>query len=428
MASAGVERRRILCVMRMPPDPAGHGGSQRAWHMLQALLAHGEVHFVLMFRDQDKDCVDAKLDQVAAVAASVTRLRIEGWQGAEGKVLGVLHPWLVDLARMRSHEAPVFAPLEMRSIAAQLPLRDPDLIFAGRLCCAVILERLIEARLLAAAPKVVDFDDIMSRFRRLQLATVGHEWGVQGRWLGRLDARLIERAEARIAQRWAAVSVCTDEDVAALRARRPQAEVVKIPNIVKRPELPPRVPDGNFNILFAGNLRFRPNVDGLLAFVAQAWPALRAAAPQAVLNIVGMHPLPEVVELARLHGFSLAANVPEMEPYYRDCDVVIAPILFGSGTRIKILEAMAYGRAVVATQMGAEGLELVDGEQAVLTRTVPEFAAALAGLAADPGRRTKITAAARAFQQRHYGPARMDEAMAALLRPAIDKAAGRLAA
>jgi glycosyltransferase involved in cell wall biosynthesis len=410
-------RRRILCVMRMPPDPRGHGGSQRAWHLLQALLTHGEVHFVLIYRDQDKDCVDAPLGHVEAVAASVTRVRIAGWQGAERKANGVLHPWLVDLVRMRSHEAPVFRGSELRAIAAQLPLRDPDVIFAGRLCCAVVIERLIKAGLLAAAPRVVDFDDIMSRFRRLQLAAVGREWGMQGRWLARLDAEVIRRAEDRIAQSWAAVSVCTDEDVAALQARRPAADVVKMPNIVVRPELPARAADGTFKILFAGNLRFRPNVDGLIAFVAQAWPALQAAVPRAALSIVGMHPLPEVQELTRLHGFTLAANVPDMDPYYRDCDVVIAPILFGSGTRIKILEAMAYGRAVVATQMGAEGLGLVDGEHAVLTATVPEFAAALAGLAADPARLDTMAAAARAFQQRQFGPARMSEAVADLLRP-----------
>jgi hypothetical protein len=67
--------------------------------------------------------------------------------------------------------------------------------------------------------------------------------------------------------------------------------------------------------------------------------------------------------------------------------------------------------------MGAEGLGLVDGEHAVLTATVPEFAAALAGLAADPARLDTMAAAARAFQQRQFGPARMSEAVADLLRP-----------
>jgi polysaccharide biosynthesis protein PslH len=173
---AAVRRPRILCVMRMPPDRDGHGGSQRAWHLIEALRRQGEVHFVLMFRDQDQDCMATSLAPLAGRVASVTRINIPDWQTADAAKLRVIHPRLWDLMRVRSIEAPRFSHAVLRRIAASLPLCDPDLVFAGRLCCAVMLQDLMEHGLLRSPRRLVDFDDIMSTFRRRQAANASVKW------------------------------------------------------------------------------------------------------------------------------------------------------------------------------------------------------------------------------------------------------------
>ena len=401
--------------MRLPPDLDGHGGSQRAWHLVQALRPHGNVHFVLLFRDQDHDCTSTSLDALAPYVESITRVNIAGWRGHSGKQLKVFHPGWRELFGMRSHEAPRVSHSELRSIAGQLPRQRADMIFAGRICSAVIVQDLIDLGLVAGDLKIVDFDDIMSKYRMRQVRHAGETLGAQGRILGRIDSRIIARAEHRIARSWHSISVCTDEDVRSLRAAEPGVSVVKVPNVVDRPFLPPRAKDGRFRVLFVGNLSFPANVQGLGVFADQAWPLLKLAVPEAELQIVGINPNEHVVAISRKLGVELHANVPSLEPFYEESDVVISPILFGSGTRIKILEAMAFGRAIVSTTLGAEGMDLHHEEHLLLADTMPDFAAALARLARDTVLRDKLAANARDFQQVRFGPPVLSAAIDSLV-------------
>jgi hypothetical protein len=400
----------ILCVMRIPPALDGHGGSQRAWRLVEALRPHGKVHFVLVYRQSDKDAMTTSLMPLSAIADSVTSIDIPEWHPTTRRQMfsipRIASGW-GDLVRMRCNEAPIFSRATLARIAAQLPIRDPDLIFAGRLPCAVMLQSLIDAGLVANARKVVDFDDIMSRFRRRQLRVDGARMGRQGRLLARIDAPMIERAERRIAAAWDGVSVCTQEDVSALRAAHPGTHVVKVPNVIDRPALPPREPDGTTRLLFVGNLSFYPNTQALHLFVTQALPRVRAQVRDVSLTVVGLHPGDDVARWSREYGFALHADVPSVQPYYAASDIVLAPILFGSGTRIKILEAMAYGRAVVSTTLGAEGLDCEPGRHLIIADTMPAFADAIIALADDGGPRQRMADAARAFVQRQYGVAEL---------------------
>lgn len=406
-----VPRRRILCVMRIPPDPGGHGGSQRAWHLVDALRAHGDVHFVLIYRKQDDDCRTASLAALEGRVASITRIEIREWGYTAGRVgwRSLSQCW--DLCRIGSAEAPAFSKRQLNEIAAKLPLNDPDVIFAGRLCCAVVTQSLIDAGLVAAAPRVVDFDDLMSRFRRRELPTLKR----LGRVFGFIDALLIGRGERAILDRWNAVSVCTDDDVAVIRQTNSRVRAVKLPNIAPRRRLAARQPDGRCRVLFVGNLGFAPNLRGLIAFINEGWPAVRQALPDATLTIVGMNPTQEVIAAANGPGIDLHANVPDLEPYYAACDVTIAPILFGSGTRIKILEAMAYGRPIVATTIAAEGMGLVHGQHVLLTDTMQALGEAIVALARDPAHGDALADAAFALQQRSFGSRVIADALAKML-------------
>lgn len=394
-----------LCVMRIPPSASGHGGSQRAWALLQSLAEISPVDFVLISRKSDKDAQSVSLEPVRTLARTVTSIDIPGWQPTSNVSMGPLrqlHTGWFDLARMRSQEAPRLSRAELRRIAAQLPVSATDLVFAGRLPCAVVIDALIDEGLLQVVRKVVDFDDVMSGFRLRQLASLRGIEGRQARMLARIDVGHMRRAETRVAQTWDAVSVCTDHDVADLRRTYPATPIIKVPNVIDRPLLPPtRRSEGR--ILFIGNLSFAPNVQGLQLFLQEAWPAIQANLPTATVKVVGMFPNDDVREACQRKGVSLHANVPALEPFYADSDVVICPILFGGGTRIKVLEAMAYGRPVVATSLGAEGLNITSGDEAILADTMVDFAEGVTRLAREPDARSAMAAKARALQQSCFG-------------------------
>lgn len=417
----------ILCMMRIPPALEGHGGSQRAWRLLQALADLAPVHFVLISRKADKDAANVSLEPVRAIAETVTSIDIPEWQPAKqnwfGRVSRVHTGW-VDLLGMHSHEAPAISRGGLQRIAEQLPVRSVDTVFAGRLPSAVIIDALIRRGLFRAGRKLVDLDDIMSNFRRRQLTSPRGLKGKQTRLLAHIDVALIRRAERAIATTWDAVSVCTDDDVAALRAAYPTSRVVKVPNVIERPPLAPRPPAADTRLLFVGNLEFTPNVHGLQVFVDEAWPVIRKACPGVTLDVVGMFPDDRVRQICTLEGISLHPNVPSLEPYYARCDVVIAPILFGGGTRIKILEAMAYGRPVVSTRLGAEGLHMETNRHAILVNSMQAFAEGVIRLCGDRELRERMVRDARELQQSRFGYPALADAVREMVSGPADPSSG----
>lgn len=407
------EHSDILCVMRLPPDLNGHGGSQRAWHLVEALRPHGKVHFVLVYRNGDDDCFNTSLAPLEPLVESITRINIAGWQGAKGWQFGIVPPGVWNILKMGSQDAPHLSRREVHDIAARLPVRKADIVFAGRLSSAVMVQDMMDQSLVSCGVRVVDFDDIMSKFRLRQARNA--DLRLKGRALRYIDSQIIALAERQIARSWHGVSVCTEEDVASLRASHPGATVLKVPNVVHRDLLQPPMHNREFRLLFVGNLSFPPNVEGLRLFVAQAWPAIRRTVPEARLTVVGLNPSPDVVVLTSRDDIELHANAADLRPFYEACHAVIAPILFGSGTRIKILEAMAYGRPVISTSLGAEGMGLEHGRHLLIADSMAEFANAAVNLRRDPALRATLVARAHEFQQKNYTPPAINAAVAELI-------------
>lgn len=402
----------ILAVMRIPPDLNGHGGSQRAWRLVEALTRIGPVHFVLVYRKSDKDAETVCLKPLKSLVESVTRIEIPEWRPSP-KRFGIIPGAVFDLLGMRSHEAPRISGEGLRAIAEQLPCRDVSVVFAGRLPSAIILHALMQAGLVRCERRLVDFDDIMSRYRQREIE---RGMSAPAKVKSLIDVVFLKKAERLIASTWNAVSVCTDDDVRLLQTAIPGSNIVKVPNVISRDLIPARAKTGSFNILFVGNLSFRPNVQGLFKFISDAWPELQRRIPSSRLSVVGMHPIREVRQLGEDPFIDIHANVPSLAPFYQNADVVVAPILYGGGTRIKILEAVAYGRPVVSTTVGAEGLGLLDGRSILLADDMNAFVQQLELLYEQPSLSQQLVQAAKATQERDFSPNALYESVAAMFR------------
>ena len=153
-----------------------------------------------------------------------------------------------------------------------------------------------------------------------------------------------------------------------------------------------------------GNFTHPPNVDAALWLGREIMPRVRARCPSARLTIVGIFPTPEVRALAG-DGLTVTGPVPDIAPYFERAAVVLAPVRTGGGMRTKVLQAMAYGKPVVTTTRGAEGLS-VDGAHlpVVMAEDAEGIARAAADLLADDGQRCALGKAARAYVAEHFSP------------------------
>jgi len=151
------------------------------------------------------------------------------------------------------------------------------------------------------------------------------------------------------------------------------------------------------DLVFTGKMDYRPNVDGVLWFADAIWPLILRDRPNTSWAIVGQKPHPRLEPLRGMPGLLLTGRVPDVNPYLAGGSVYIVPLRIGSGTRLKIIEAMAGGLAIVSTLVGVEGLPVKPGENIILAEQADEWAKVILRLLEAPEERARLGAAAREF-------------------------------
>lgn len=130
-----------------------------------------------------------------------------------------------------------------------------------------------------------------------------------------------------------------------------------------------------FDIIFSGKMDYRPNVDAVLWFAEYVWPLVKRDKPEATWGVVGQKPHTRLAQLGHLADVTVTGWVPDIRPYLHGAKVFVMPFRVGSGTRLKFIESLAAGKAVVSTQVGVEGFPVENGKHLLLSDTAEEFAA-----------------------------------------------------
>ena len=154
-------------------------------------------------------------------------------------------------------------------------------------------------------------------------------------------------------------------------------------------------------VVFTGSINYRPNTDAVAYFIKEVMPRLLRLKPSARFVVVGQGAPDSVLRLADAN-VEFTGAVPDVRPYLARAAVVIAPLRVGSGTRLKILEALAMGKPVVTTTIGCEGLSVVDGEHLIVADDPQRFAEAVARLMSDRELATQLGRSGRELIERDY--------------------------
>jgi sugar transferase (PEP-CTERM/EpsH1 system associated) len=247
--------------------------------------------------------------------------------------------------------------------------------------------------------------------------------GAIGRYLYERQHRRMLRFERQTLARFDGVLVVSEADRRTFERlypgaiRRP-AHVVPtgVDTGYFRPAEPCSSPESR-SIVFTGSMDWLPNEDAMVLFCREMLPLIRRTVPDVTVSIVGRAPTPTVTALARQHGVIVTGRVDDVRPFVRDAAVYVVPLRIGGGTRLKIFEAMAMGKAVVSTAIGAEGLPVTDGEHLLLADEPRAFADAVVRLLGDVEQRRRLEVAARSLVLAHYDwSAVAGEMEAALIR------------
>ncbi len=358
--------------------PATRGGQIRSLETLRRLHQRHEVHYVA-FQDPSQPEGPARCHEYCSKAYPVAHNVVDKRSAAFAVQLaaGLFSRLPVAVSRYRSAAM-------RRKIEELLRLEQFDCIVCDFLFPAPNIPRLEDCVLFQHNVEA----NIWKRY-------VTHARGAKRLYFQLQAKRMMayEREACRAARKVVAVS---DADAEAMRRDYGAERVFAAPTGVDleyfaRPASTETLAD----LVFLGSMDWMPNIDGAAWFVREALPAIWRERPDCTLAIVGRRPSREVLRLAEADKrIRVTGTVADVRPWLHGSQVSIVPLRIGGGTRLKIYEAMAAGAPVVSTSIGAEGLDVADGENIALADTPQAFAGCCLRLLESPAERERLARAA----------------------------------
>ena len=154
--------------------------------------------------------------------------------------------------------------------------------------------------------------------------------------------------------------------------------------------------------VFVGALDYKPNIDGVIWFCRTIWPRIRAIKPNAIIKLVGREPTADVRALGEIDGVEVVGTVPDVRPYLSDAAVAVVPLQIARGVQNKVLEAMAMGKAIVASPEPIVGLQAEPGVHLVRAATPDEWVERVTELLDDADLRAEIGTAGMAYVNAYH--------------------------
>lgn len=399
-------RPEILFLSHRIPYPPDKGDKIRSWRLIEHLSKRFRLHLAAFVDDKRDFAHEAHLKSVC-----------------ESVFLRALDPLTArarSLAALLAGEPLSFAYFRDARMARHVEAmrrRDLAATFVFSSSMAPYAEESAEKS--AGGALVVDLCDADSeKWRAYAAATPFPLSAIYAR-----EAKRLAAAETAILNRADAAFAVSKAEAAILNARPGVArEASWVGNGVDaayfRPDAARKAPEPAAEIVFTGAMDYRANIDAVLWFVRAVWPKVRARAPGARFAIVGARPARAVRALDGRDGVAVTGRVDDVRPYLQHAAAVVAPMRVARGVQNKALEAMAMARPLVATSAALEGIDVRDGEEAIVADAAEAFAASVLLLLADRKRGDAIGASARARMKAAYAwpaqLARLDAALAGL--------------
>lgn len=386
---------RILILTPSLPFPPEQGGALRNFGIIRALAQQGHDVTLLSFGDPAAGNSSSPLQQLCVnvrVISPPERSRTQ-------RVIDLIVTQSADIARRLE------SPAMREALRQLLKTQRFDLVQFEGLEMAIYANQVQDEQPNAAL--VYDAHNAEHALQRA-IAAVRSEGlkGLIGSAYSTVQAHRIKAFESSIVQKMKGVIAVSDDDARLLSEFRPRLSVKVLPNGIDV-DAYASVEDthldlGDHSLVFTGKMDYRPNTDAVIWFAREILPLIRRAVPDVRLVIVGQKPSAPVQALTSDTAIKVTGWVERVQPYLKAARVYIAPLRMGSGTRLKLLEALAAGCAVVATSAAAAGLDEALQPNLIIADDGSDFADATVRLLNDERFRRSIGSSAQETIRRLY--------------------------
>lgn len=374
--------KRLLFIAHRVPYPPDKGERVRAFHEIRALAEHFRVTLAALAHSPEDRASGRELESWCERVVTAPA----------GGTLGLARGTAA-LLRGKSVTEGYFRSRRLAGKLKDEAARDPfDMVLAY--CSAALPYALA----VPAPLRVADLVDIDSA--KWAAYAEAARWPTS--WLYGREAAGVARLERRALRQCDAVVLVSEDEAKTLGTE--SDKVLAVANGVDTDYFRPqkRPADQAPTLVFTGTMDYRPNVEGVCWFAETVWPALRRERPDLRLAIVGRDPAPAVRRLAERPGIEVTGSVPDVRPYLARATVAVAPLLMARGIQNKVLEAMAMGRAVVASPAALEGLDVETGTEVIEAQPPEEWQREILDLLENEARRQGIEQAARSCVETRF--------------------------
>ncbi|MFZ0636610.1 MAG: glycosyltransferase [Candidatus Acidiferrales bacterium] len=379
----------ILWVKSGDLVPLDTGGKIRSFNLLKELARQHQVDLVTFYPEQENDghpALNRYFRRVTCIP-----LKLPEKNGAGDYANYALNLFSLQPYSMRKYCQPRVA----RQVRALLARETYDVIVCDFFLTGAVIPWEFPC------PKVLFTHNVEAQIwqRHFQVSR-NPVWKAiswrEYKTIARLEHRYLEQADA--------VLTVSDTDRDTFSKLIPREKITTIQTGVDVDFYQPSPGKIQPNVMvFTGSMDWTPNEDGILYFVDQILPLIRRSIPDAEVWVVGRNPSARVRELnARDSRIRVTGTVDDIRPYMDQAAVYVVPLRIGGGTRIKIFEAMAEGKAVVSTSLGAEGLPVTHDQNIILADQPDSFAARVVALMQDAQKRDVLGQAARRLVEENY--------------------------
>lgn len=372
---------RILFLSRWFPDPPDNGSKLRIFNLLRGLANRHDVTLLSFSQDPAPPSSDTLLSSLC------TRIEVIPWKPYDP---ASLRARLGFLSLRPRFVVDTYSSQMQAAIARALSSQSFDAVIASQMDMALY------------SPW---FENVPALFEEVELATLYEQYSQAPSLARRLRYGLTWAKHRRFLRRrlqdFKACTVVSQHECRLLQRVAPHFSAISIiPNCIDVAACAAVQAVRQENrLIFSGSLTYDANYEAMTWFLERVFPLIKEQIPHVDLLITGDHghrPLPNARDVT-LTGF-----VDDVKPLVAGASVSLAPILTGGGTRLKILEAMALGTPVVATEKGAEGLDVRHGEHLLVAGDAREFARAVVHLLQNPQERQRLAEDAFCLVREHY--------------------------